>query len=169
MSQPNLQLRKQRTTSCVLTSWKQFSRELFKMDVWYSSFFYFSMTMLFILVDRQWLKSVIKVNKNMNLPKLGGAHLIVTIAGDLDARLPHFHVHHQTFHHRQRVLVVTEVLRQNKAKRRAKGGSCLNHKGRRDKSVAWWRHCQTKSTSCRMELNRKRNLRKAFPSACILR
>lgn len=46
----------------------------------------------------------------------GGAHLIVTIAGDLDARLPHFHVHHQTFHHRQRVLVVTEVLRQNKAK-----------------------------------------------------
>lgn len=52
----------------------------------------------------------------MNLPKLGGAHLIVTIAGDLDARLPHFHVHHQTFHHRQRVLVVTEVLRQNKAK-----------------------------------------------------
>lgn len=54
----------------------------------------------------------------MNLPKLGGAHLIVTIAGDLDARLPHFHVHHQTFHHRQRVLVVTEVLRQNKAKRR---------------------------------------------------
>lgn len=122
MSQPNLQLGKQRTTSCVLTSWKQFSRELFKMDVWYSSFFYFSMTMLFILVDRQWLKSIIKVNKNMNLPKLGGAHLIVAIAGDLDARLPHFHVHHQTFHHRQRVLVVTEVLRQNKAKRRAKEG-----------------------------------------------
>lgn len=130
MSQPNLQLRKQRTTSCVLTSWKQFSRELFKMDVWYSSFFYFSMTMLFILVDRQWLKSIIKVNKKYESAKTvktgcctnGDAHLIVTIAGDLDARLPHFHVHHQTFHHRQRVLVVTEVLRQNKAKRRAKEG-----------------------------------------------
>ena len=39
-------------------------------------------------------------------------HLIVAITGDLDARLPHLHVHNQTFHHRQRVLVVTEVLRQ---------------------------------------------------------
>lgn len=122
-SQLNLQLRKQKTTSCVLTSWKQFSRELFKMDVWYSSFFYFSMTMLFILVDSQWLKSIIEVNKFESGKTVktgccanGGVHLIVTIAGDLDARLPHFHVHHQTFHHRQRVLVVTEVLRQNNAK-----------------------------------------------------
>lgn len=41
-----------------------------------------------------------------------GAHLIVAIAGDLDARLPHLHVHNQTFDHRQRVLVVTEVLGQ---------------------------------------------------------
>lgn len=39
-------------------------------------------------------------------------HLIVAITGDLDACLPHLHVHNQTFHHRQRVLVVTEVLRQ---------------------------------------------------------
>lgn len=37
-------------------------------------------------------------------------HLIVTITGNLDARLPHLHVHHQTFHHRQCVLVVTKVL-----------------------------------------------------------
>lgn len=26
-------------------------------------------------------------------------HLIVAITGDLDARLPHLHVHNQTLHH----------------------------------------------------------------------
>ena len=41
-----------------------------------------------------------------------GAHLIVTVTGDPDARLPHLHVHNQTLHHRQSVLVVTEVLKQ---------------------------------------------------------
>lgn len=49
-----------------------------------------------------------------------GAHLIVAIAGDLDARLPHLHVHNQTFDHRQRVLVVTEVLGQWKRKKKNK-------------------------------------------------
>jgi len=38
------------------------------------------------------------------------AHLAVAIAGDLDACLPHLHVHNQTFHHWQSILVVTEVL-----------------------------------------------------------
>lgn len=33
-------------------------------------------------------------------PRLSDAHLIVTIARDLNARLLHLHVHHQTLHHR---------------------------------------------------------------------
>lgn len=37
-------------------------------------------------------------------------HLIVTVTWYLDARFPHFHVHHQPLHHRQRVLVISEVL-----------------------------------------------------------
>lgn len=40
-------------------------------------------------------------------------YLIVAIAGNLDARLPHLHVHNQTFHHRQSVLVITEVLKKD--------------------------------------------------------
>lgn len=38
------------------------------------------------------------------------SYLIVAIAGDLNARLFHLHVNNQAFHHRQSVLVVTEVL-----------------------------------------------------------
>ena len=37
-------------------------------------------------------------------------YLIIAVAGDFDAGLLHLHVHHQPFHHRQSVLVVTEVL-----------------------------------------------------------
>lgn len=47
-----------------------------------------------------------------------GAHLVVAITGDLDARLPHLHVNNQPFHHRQRVLVVTEVLQREEQTRR---------------------------------------------------
>jgi len=46
-----------------------------------------------------------------------GTHLIVTITGDLNARPFDLHVHHQAFHHGQRVLVVTEVLKQAREKR----------------------------------------------------
>lgn len=31
--------------------------------------------------------------------RAGDTHLVVTITGDLNARLPHLHVHNQTFHH----------------------------------------------------------------------
>lgn len=51
-----------------------------------------------------------------------GAHLVVAVTGDLDARLLHLHVHHQTFHHWQGVLVVTEVLRQEKGRQKKLGG-----------------------------------------------